>query len=242
MEKLTGHGIPSAHLVGEVGQHYEDLNTGDLYECRIAEKYSPTHGWPVGGYVWEKRATGEDIQELFGSGGGSGGGVTSWDDLQDKPFGVTTIYYPLITEETNIKAGSWSEVGGEYTPAKEANCIVWFDNEEIYDYVQVTPDGTKYIGNYSIITDDESDNNGLPYVAYWTSDNDDVYSCTLHIKALDTTNDHTIDIVEPGNDWQTIDPSYLPKADAVDDLTEAPTMDDFNALLASLRAAGYLAE
>lgn len=74
MEKLTGHGIPSAHLVGEVGQHYEDLDTGDLYECRIAEQYSPTHGWPVGGYVWEKRATGEDIQELFGSGGGSGGG------------------------------------------------------------------------------------------------------------------------------------------------------------------------
>lgn len=73
MEKLTGHGIPSAHLVGEVGQHYEDLDTGDLYECRIAEQYSPTHGWPVGGYVWEKRATGEDIQELFGSGGGSGG-------------------------------------------------------------------------------------------------------------------------------------------------------------------------
>lgn len=76
MEKLTGHGYPHSHFVGAVGQHYEDLDTGDLYECRIASKYSPTHGWPVGGYVWELRAKGEDIRELYGAGGsGSGGAV-----------------------------------------------------------------------------------------------------------------------------------------------------------------------
>ena len=76
MEKLTGHGRPSAHFAGEVGQHYEDLDTGDIYECRISSQYSPTHGWPVGGYVWERRAKGEDIRELFGS-GGSGGSETA---------------------------------------------------------------------------------------------------------------------------------------------------------------------
>ena len=80
MEKLTGYGIPHNHLAGEVGQYYEDLNTGDLYECRSAHKYSPLHGAPVGGYVWVLRATGEDISELYGSGGGS------WNDLKDKPF------------------------------------------------------------------------------------------------------------------------------------------------------------
>lgn len=34
---------------------------------------------------------------------------------------------------------------------------------------------------------------------------------------------------------------YLPKATAVDDVTNAPTAEDFNALLAALRDAGYLA-
>lgn len=74
MDKLTGHGRPYPKFAGEVGQHYEDLDTGDIYECRIASEYSPTHGWPVGGYVWELRAKGEDIQEIYGSGGSGGGG------------------------------------------------------------------------------------------------------------------------------------------------------------------------
>lgn len=41
---------------------------------------------------------------------------------------------------------------------------------------------------------------------------------------------------------QTIKNAYLPKAAAIPDVTAAPTMEEFNALLASLRAAGYLAE
>lgn len=69
MNKLTGHGHPNPRLVGEVGQHYEDLDTGDIYECRVASKYSPTHGWPVGGYVWERRAKGEDMREIYSSDG-----------------------------------------------------------------------------------------------------------------------------------------------------------------------------
>lgn len=72
MDKLTGHGRPSPKFAGEVGQHYEDLDTGDIYECRIASEHSPTHGWPVGGYVWERRAKGEDIREIYGSGGSGG--------------------------------------------------------------------------------------------------------------------------------------------------------------------------
>ena len=73
MEKLTGNGRPSNHTVGVVGQHYEDLLTGDIYECRIASQYSKLHGSPVGGYVWEFRAKGEDIADgLYGSGSGSG--------------------------------------------------------------------------------------------------------------------------------------------------------------------------
>lgn len=74
MEKLTGHGQPHKHLPGEVGQYYEDLNTGDIYECLIAQPYSPTHGWPVGGYIWDKVLDGDDVeltQEVVGGGSGN---------------------------------------------------------------------------------------------------------------------------------------------------------------------------
>lgn len=93
MNKLTGHGVPSKRLVGEVGQYYEDLDTGDLYECRVASEHSKLHGPIMGGYVWELRAKGEDVKELYGSGGGlpEGGdphqqlvtdadGVAKWED------------------------------------------------------------------------------------------------------------------------------------------------------------------
>ena len=60
MTKLTGKGRPTMNTPGEVGQYYEDLNTGDIYECRRSSKYSPTHHAPVGGYWWELRAKGED--------------------------------------------------------------------------------------------------------------------------------------------------------------------------------------
>ena len=63
MLKLTGHGRPTVYTPGKLGQYYEDLNTGDVYECRRDSKFSPTHGAPVGGYIWELRATGEDIRE-----------------------------------------------------------------------------------------------------------------------------------------------------------------------------------
>lgn len=87
MTKLTGKGRPTMNTPGEVGQYYEDLNTGDIYECRRSSKYSPTHHAPVGGYWWELRAKGENIREhgdIFGGSGGSG--EVSWNDLKDKPF------------------------------------------------------------------------------------------------------------------------------------------------------------
>ena len=47
------------------------------------------------------------------------------------------------------------------------------------------------------------------------------------------------EVVIPEN--KTIDPKYLPKASVVADVTEAPTAEQFNALLTALRDAGYLA-
>lgn len=64
MIKLTGEGRPTPHTPGEVGQFYQDLTTGDIYECRVSSEYSKLHGAPVGGYQWELRATGEDIEDF----------------------------------------------------------------------------------------------------------------------------------------------------------------------------------
>lgn len=71
MTMLEGNGRPSAHLVGEVGQYYKDFETGDIYECRSANKFSPLHGAPVGGYVWELRVKGEDVTDHGDFYGGS---------------------------------------------------------------------------------------------------------------------------------------------------------------------------
>ena len=66
----------------------------------------------------------------------------------------------------------------------------------------------------------------------------------------DDTANHTLAIYTVG--WEKLPEKFipdtimrvadLPKAAAVADVTEAPTAEQFNALLASLRAAGYLAE
>lgn len=73
MEMLTGNGYPSKHLKGEVGQHYKDLETGDIFECVSANKHSRINLHQTGGYIWKKVAHGEHV-EVCG-GGGSGGGV-----------------------------------------------------------------------------------------------------------------------------------------------------------------------
>lgn len=62
MELLTGTGHPSKRLKGEVGQHYKDLNTGDIYECKVAKEHSPMHGKISGGYIWHKIATGDHVE------------------------------------------------------------------------------------------------------------------------------------------------------------------------------------
>lgn len=79
MERITGNGAPTRTTVGVVGQHYEDLNTGNIYECLVASEHSKIHGPMMGGYIWKLKVTGEDLEDhaaIFGGGsGGSGGNI-----------------------------------------------------------------------------------------------------------------------------------------------------------------------
>ena len=84
MNRISDYGAPTRNTVGEVGQHYEDLNTGDIYECVISSEHSKLHGDIMGGYIWERKFSGEDRDDheaIFS------GGASSWYDLTDKPFG-----------------------------------------------------------------------------------------------------------------------------------------------------------
>lgn len=74
MEMLTGNGMPSKRLDGEIGQHYKDLDTGDIYECKFAEEHSPLHGELVGGYVWARVARGDHMEVCAGGSGEGGAG------------------------------------------------------------------------------------------------------------------------------------------------------------------------
>lgn len=91
--RLTGKGAPTRMTKGVVGQHYEDTNTGNIYECLVASEQSKLNGAIGGGYVWKLKYTGDDRNDheaIFGVGGSGGGGVSSWNDLTDKPFYKTT--------------------------------------------------------------------------------------------------------------------------------------------------------
>lgn len=62
MELLTGAGHPSKRLKGELGQHYKDTTTGDIWECISSNEHSRIHHQLMGGYIWKKMATGNHIE------------------------------------------------------------------------------------------------------------------------------------------------------------------------------------
>jgi len=90
-----------------------------------------------------------------------------------------------------------------------------------------------YIGNRALISASSSDT-GEPF-CFWYE-----YSNAGHLYAS-YSGSHRISIYTETSSIKTLDEIYLPKAAAVSDVTAAPTAENFNALLASLRAAGYLA-
>lgn len=52
MEMLQGHGRPSKYTKGLRNQYYKDVDTGDIYICKLSNEYSTIHHAPVGGYLW----------------------------------------------------------------------------------------------------------------------------------------------------------------------------------------------
>ena len=84
MNKITGNGCPTYELEASVGQFYEDLDTGNVYECQSITNVADTVT-----YNWVLRAHGEHIDdhaEIFGGGGSAGGGTKGIVFTLDKNY------------------------------------------------------------------------------------------------------------------------------------------------------------
>lgn len=85
------HGAPTTNTVGFIGEIYEDINTGDRYEC--SGIYKTTGSKMYGAdcdYHWEKIDMIEEkrLPSCIGS----------WDELPGKPFYETTKVEYVITD------------------------------------------------------------------------------------------------------------------------------------------------
>ena len=145
----------------------------------------------------------------------------TWNTLRDKPFGeeTTTVY------EGELGSG--------------------------YDFEIVDSYGTRYHPNGATLRFTFSDGTSQTvdgeqeYASSPSIYNDGDLSVTIDPNnqsvVASVPNDLTIVKIEEV-EIDTLDKKFIPKATAIADVTEAPTAEQFNALLASLRAAGYLAE
>lgn len=212
------------------------------------------------------------LKELTENAGvsGEGGGVSSWNDLTDKPFENTQV-----KEHVVLYGSSWGEMPFEETSdgsgiyTSGIGSTVWrgVGIKEGYE-LYVTIDGDErindlffggknsfghyvyYAGNPALVpgavpnTSAETNQQRLKDVLYVVSFGEGAPTViTLDIYSREiTAGDHSVEVFAEGyKSVEVICPDNLPKAASVPDVTAAPTAEEFNALLASLRNAGYLA-
>lgn len=181
-----------------------------------------------------------------------GGGASSWNDLADRPFYKESGEKVIIKEETFVSTSEtyddgWVDHHKHYLA--DDSFLAAMDN--YYDLagstVTVTFDGVDYdcevkeggSGGINIGGFGEWEEVQHPFVINYRPED----GMELAIKcAVDGT--HTCSVKAKTETVVTIPAEYLPKAEAVDNVwaTDYPTAEEFNALLQSLRDAGYLAE
>ena len=96
-----GYGAPTTSTIGEIGEKYLDLSTGEVYECTAvvpAERdmgFVSTYELYSGQFTWVKAA----------------GGDCDWNIMKNKPFGEETVVSAVtVVEETEFVLGSGFEL------------------------------------------------------------------------------------------------------------------------------------
>lgn len=152
---ITGSGEPTVDTEGAVGCLYMDTDTGSLYKCTSI--INGIYTWlPVENNVIVKTVNGispdkegnieidtdagsvsdEQIEQAVSDymAENPAGGVTSWNDLTDKPFGDEKVYY-----EWNRNT-EYTDVAPLYDGTEVAGYIVKLSDD--------TPDPDFFIGKY----------------------------------------------------------------------------------------------
>jgi len=130
--------------------------------------------------------------------------------------------------------------------------VVRFEETEYTCEAKVIGDNSVsiyYIGNLALSYPNEPElapNTGEPFVYFVQDVGGDGNGARFYIEGEFTGDEYTAErtiavyaVVQVPN---KLPAEFLPQAAPVADVTAAPTAEDFNALLASLRAAGYLAQ
>lgn len=158
----------------------------------------------------------------------------SWNGLPDKPFGE---------ERETIVPETVAESDGDSTGVPQT----------VIPYTLKS--GEKYIFVYNGVEKEVTAQTGMYDEVYIGFGVDNISQGSAYSVGFITGEDYgdSGDVilgrtVEAGdtfalykNSVKTLDSKFIPKAARVSNVTEAPTAEQFNALLASLRAAGYLA-
>lgn len=141
--------------------------------------------------------------------GGSGGGVSSWNDLTDKPFGETVETVPVLEETTYDGFEEYDGVYSyavsppNYTLSPGETYIVEWNGESFTCTAQDTiMSGVVIValGNASAFG---LSGNNEPFCIVWNQ-----YEVTY--ASLDNKTSNTVGIYQGGTTIKTIDPKYLP--------------------------------
>lgn len=138
----------------------------------------------------------------------SGGGVTSWNDLTDKPFGegVRLVETVLLEETTGVGSGVWERLNSSLVEG-ETYLVTW-DGVD-YECVARNYSGYIMLGNNAIYEhdgDDETDT-GEPFAIEAEAVNT---WCCFYVNKNDEET-HTVRISQKKREVHKIDEKYLPE-------------------------------
>lgn len=150
---------------------------------------------------------------------------SSWNDLNDKPFGEMTVFVEVMAE---TECANLVTKKPHFEISEDAYRVTY--NGTLYDVTgqQYPGEARYYLGDLNLIA--------YPFCIIWYMlDDITTYQFT------DTSSGVTASISKGEASVITLDEKYIPKAAAVSDVTATPTAEEFNALLAALRNAGLMA-
>lgn len=184
----------------------------------------------------------------------------SWNDLTDRPFGETLVEVAVAETATYITdklRGSGEDAFnmtsiGTYRLYEESNPLfatgdkyIVYWNGTRYELTGYQNGADYYLGGSrnmpSLMSKVPEHADDAPFLLRWNMLDYEIVVFTREPGVDLAGEPFEIGIYEEKTVITPVSPIYLPKAAAVADVTDAPTAEDFNSLLASLREAGYMA-